>query len=175
MENFKLFGGKKIPNLGEYVKEYIKNHPEAELYIGTDSANKRRHTTYVSVVCFLHPNKGVHVIFRRTRKKKIRRNRKDYAEIKTNTNNTDVKKYWKETLFPRMWNEVQDSADLALYLKDYTYKKIIVDLDLNPRKEHQSNIAHDAALGYIKSLGFIARTKPDAWAASCAADLIANK
>ena len=173
MEGFKLFGGKQIPDLGVYVKDYILKHPEVEIYIGTDSKNKRKHTTFASVVCFLHPSKGVHIIFKRTRVKKIKRNRSDYVEVKDSSDAAFIKKYWKSTLFPRMWAEVQDSAELALYLKDYVLnREIIVDLDLNPDKLHESNIAHDSGMGYMTSLGFKTRSKPDSWASSSAADLL---
>lgn len=172
MEKFKQFGGFLIDDVRQYVKEYIAKHPEVEIYVGSDSMNHRKATTFVTVVCFVHPGHGGHIVFRRYNTQRIKARKQDYDRAKAETENT---KFWKETLFPRMWREVQDSADIALALKDVVGNKTItVDLDLNPDEKHQSNVAHDAGVGYIKSLGFKCRTKPEAFAASCAADFLCS-
>jgi len=172
MKQFKQFGGRIIDDVQQYVKDYIRENPEVDIYVGSDSLNHRRHTKFVTVICFVHPGNGGHIIFQRYSEKKIRAKKEDYDKAKANTKND---KFWKDTLFPRMWKEVQDSADTALEILPAVGKRIItVDLDLNPNDRHQSNVAHDAGVGYIKSLGFKCRTKPEAWAASCAADMLAK-
>ena len=51
-------------------------------------------------------------------------------------------------------------------------KLVDIDLDFNPNKKWGSNVVHDSAVGMLKGCGFRVRTKPRAWAASCAADLL---
>ena len=49
---FKKFTGEKLENVGEYVKNYIKEHfpDNIEIMIGTDSQNKGRNTIYSTVI-----------------------------------------------------------------------------------------------------------------------------
>jgi uncharacterized protein len=72
----------------------------------------------------------------------------------------------------RLMNEVYKVSDLYLKLAEaLPNKQIEVHLDLNPNKEHLSNKVVNQALGYVKGVcGVDARLKPDAWAASAAAD-----
>jgi predicted RNase H-related nuclease YkuK (DUF458 family) len=170
MKNFKQFGGFIIEDLQQYVKDYIRKNPHVEIYVGSDSQNNRKSTRFVTVICFVHPGHGGHIIFKRYTDTRIKVKKEDYDRAKSNSVQD---KFWKKTLFPRMWKEVQDSAETAIEIKDVIDNKMItVDLDLNPLEKHQSNIAHDAGVGYIKSLGFQCRTKPHAWAASAAADML---
>jgi hypothetical protein len=69
-------------------------------------------------------------------------------------------------------SEVEMSLELANQLKNNHQIEATVDLDINSNKKYKSFIAHDAAVGMIKGYGFVVRTKPDAWAASAAADLL---
>lgn len=170
MKKFKQFGGFIIDDIKQYTKNYLEKYPDIEIYVGSDSLNSSRFTKYVTVICYVHPGHGAHVIFKRYLDNKIKVKKHEYAKRKNLTENIS---FWKQSLFPRMWKEVEDSANTALEIKDIVGNKLItVDLDLNPYKEHQSNIAHDAGYGYITSLGFKCRTKPNAFAASCAADFL---
>ena len=51
-------------------------------------------------------------------------------------------------------------------------KTITCDLDLNPNKMFKSNMVHDIGIGALKGSGFRVRSKPNAWSATCAADLL---
>ena len=147
MKKFKLYSGELIPDLGKYINEYLTKHTDAEIYIGTDSA-ERYETVYVSVVVFRHPGNGAHVIFRKEYEKR------------------------SPDLFTKLWREVEKTSDLAHYVKDYLPegRMLTLDLDLNSLKRHASNIAHDAGKGYLIGQGFNVRTKPQSWSASRAAD-----
>jgi len=147
MKKFRLYSGDVIDDLGKYINQYLTDYPDAEIYIGTDSAD-RHETIYVSVVVFRHPNHGAHVIFRKEYEKK------------------------SPDLFTKLWREVEKTSVLAHYIKPYLPegRLLTVDLDLNSLKRHASNIAHDAAVGYMKGQGFNVRSKPQAWSASRAAD-----
>ena len=72
----------------------------------------------------------------------------------------------------RLMNEVYKVSDLYLKLAeimpDYD---IQVHLDINPDEKHGSNCVVQQAIGYIRgTCNVIPFVKPDAFAASCAAD-----
>jgi predicted RNase H-related nuclease YkuK (DUF458 family) len=73
--------------------------------------------------------------------------------------------------FNRLWKEVEDSIAVAMYLRENNLSEVeYIDLDLNPDPKYNSNTVLRAALGYVESMGFKARIKPNAAAASCCAD-----
>jgi predicted RNase H-related nuclease YkuK (DUF458 family) len=45
-----------------------------------------------------------------------------------------------------------------------------IHLDINPNPKFKSNAALKEALAYVKGMGLQAKVKPEAFAASCAAD-----
>jgi hypothetical protein len=145
---FKKFGGEHIEDIGLYTKKYLEKNPDVKLYIGTDSIQLRYSTLYATALCFWHNGNGVHVVFSRTKTLKVK------------------------DLYTRLWSEVEMSLELANQLKNNHQIEATVDLDINSNKKYKSFIAHDAAVGMIKGYGFVVRTKPDAWAASAAADLL---
>ena len=145
---FKKFGGEHIEDIGLYTKKYLEENPDVKLYIGTDSIQLRYSTLYATALCFWHSGNGVHVVFSRTKTLKVK------------------------DLYTRLWAEVEMSLELANQLKNNHQIEATVDLDINSNKKYKSFIAHDAAVGMIKGYGFVVRTKPDAWAASAAADLL---
>ena len=69
----------------------------------------------------------------------------------------------------RLWAEVTKSIDVAEMLKDLD-KRITVHVDYNSKESEKSNQLYEAGIGYAKSMGYDAVGKPDAWAASSAAD-----
>jgi predicted RNase H-related nuclease YkuK (DUF458 family) len=158
MQNFRLFGGQEIGDLGVYIQEYYALHPEVKIYIGTDSAQHGKFTKYATAVAFLHPGKGVHAIYKKTSIKRVR------------------------DLFSRLWNEVEYTREVAEYVNDImsgimesksNEKKIpIVHLDLNKSAKYKSNVVHDLAIGYLKGLGFEVHSKSDSWCASFCADML---
>jgi predicted RNase H-related nuclease YkuK (DUF458 family) len=75
--------------------------------------------------------------------------------------------------FTRLWKEVEDSVELAQWLEANDIEKpAFIDLDFNPDPKYQSNSILRSALGYVESLGYNARCKPDACSASYVADRI---
>lgn len=153
MEKFKLFGGEIIDDLSKYIGNYLNEFEDVEIYIGTDSSQKRNYTNYVTCISFLKPRKGVHVIYSKNSVKKIRDN------------------------YTRLWRETEYSEEVATTVKqiliDLGYRKnITVHLDYNKNPKYKSFIVHDAAMGYITSLGFLAESKNNSWCASVAADML---
>ena len=73
---FKKFGGEYIPDIVEYLKDYIKKDPNVTITIGCDSIQKRRKTIYAVTIMLYNGNikNGAHVVFFRENHSKIRDN-----------------------------------------------------------------------------------------------------
>jgi predicted RNase H-related nuclease YkuK (DUF458 family) len=202
MKEFKLFGGAIIEDVGQYAVDYIKNncvdHSEIIVYIGTDSKQMRKHTMYATAIAFYHVGKGAHIIFNRTKIPKV----KDlftrlYNEVEMTRraaeglNKDLVGNYHFRWTKDNIWVEIggvkadrlreidkKEGSDelgniVEKYNADLSHQKLITcDLDLNPSKMFKSNMVHDAGIGALKGSGFRVRTKPNAWCATCAADLL---
>jgi len=160
MTKFRKVDGTLIPDVAEYIMDYIDSYDgHVELYIGTDSQSTRRKqvTNYATVIC-LHKTdsagigKGAHLIYNREKKYKIK------------------------DLFNRLWWEVEFSMQVANYLKEkniYLSEKVIsVHIDVSPDAKNKSNSVYKAAIGYVESMGYECKTKPDSPVASYAADMV---
>lgn len=82
---FKKFGGVIIPDVVEYIKEYLSLKPMATITVGCDSIQKRRKTIY-AITIMLYNNdirNGAHVVYFTENKPKIRDNQERlYVEAK---------------------------------------------------------------------------------------------
>ena len=81
-----------------------------------------------------------------------------------------------------VYGNAQDAVEstLALLTSDsFATNLVDIDLDLNPEPgkagRTKTNSVHDAGVQYIVGSGFRVRTKPHAWSASCAADMIVDR
>jgi len=115
---FKSFGGSYIPDITEYLKEYIKNEPTVTITVGCDSIQKRRRTVYAVTIMLYNTDvrRGAHVVFFRESHTKIRDN------------------------FERLHKEAQYAHDVATYLHNelepfYT-RNDLTDLELKKYKYH---------------------------------------
>jgi uncharacterized protein len=119
------------------------------MYIGSDSQTIGNWTVYALVVVLHYGNSGGHVIYsKKTIPKVINR-------------------------FSRLWQEVEDSVELAQYLESNGIcKPTFIDVDLNPDPRYQSNSLLRAALGYVEGSGYTPRCKPYAISATYIADKI---
>lgn len=140
------------------VKEYIENTSVASrIYIGADSERHRRGGVWFAdyatvVVVHIDGNRGAKV----------------FGEI------TTERDYDQSRDKPRMrlMNEVMKAAQLYLDLEDVIGdRECEVHIDINPDHKHGSSCVISEAVGYIKGMtGVTPRVKPQAWAASIAAD-----
>ena len=137
--------------IGTYVAEYLDANKDTVLYVGCDSQNKGEVTNYVTTIVMHVGNTGCHVIYNR--------------EVVPRIND----------MWTRLWNEVEKSVQVALYLKEYGVDVDNIDLDLNDDPNYGSNKLVQDATCYVKSLGIAARIKPEVLPACCAADNLANK
>lgn len=73
---FKRFGGDYIPDIIEYLKEYIQKDPGVTISVGCDSIQKRRRTVYAITIMMYNGDlrHGAHVVFFRESCPKIRDN-----------------------------------------------------------------------------------------------------
>jgi predicted RNase H-related nuclease YkuK (DUF458 family) len=146
---FRRLSDKKMVNIIPYALEFLAENPDHTIYVGTDSQNIGKHTVYATVVVFHHPNRGGHVL---------------YSKISIPRINDRYTKLWKE---------VELSIEAANMFNGLGLPHVdCIDLDLNPDPRYKSNQVLIAALGYVKSLGYNVRVKPNATIASTVADAI---
>ncbi|RRO14430.1 ribonuclease H-like YkuK family protein [Flavobacteriaceae bacterium 14752] len=138
-------------DVAEYVKTYLDlyKNQSLNLYLGCDSHNRLK-TTYATTLVFNVASTGCHVIYR-----------KEVVPI--------INDMWT-----RLWGEVERSVEVALYLREQGIEIDTIDLDYNINPEFKSNKLVSAAVGYVESLGFKARIKPELLPAVYAADHIVS-
>lgn len=144
---YKIMGTDIVVDLIPHIQSLKSKNPELKIYIGSDSQNHKRTTTYATVIV-LHNNHGGHVLFH-----------KEIIPIVRDK-------------FTRLWNEVERSIYLAKILEEDYIETDFIDMDYNPDPKYFSNKLLDSAVGYVKSYGFNPRCKPQAVYASIVADKI---
>lgn len=137
--------------MAQYVKDYLERHRgfDVKIYLGCDSQN-RTETVYATTLVFHVASAGCHVIYR---KEKVPR----------------IKDMWT-----RLWGEVERSIEVAVYLRERGVEVSTIDLDYNDDPMYGSNKLVASAVGYVESLGFKGRVKPDLLPAVHAADDLVN-
>ena len=119
--------------------------------IGTDSQVKSGTTEFATVIVFVREGKGGFMYIHQDR--------------------TTVKMSIKE----RMLAEVQRSIEVAYALCDLLdryHVDLEVHADINTNPMFKSNQALHDAMGYILSMGFVFKAKPEAFASSACANKI---
>jgi predicted RNase H-related nuclease YkuK (DUF458 family) len=142
---FKLEGGQLVDAI-KHTIDILKEHPDAKIYVGTDSQNHRRNTVYVTAIAYKYGNRGVHYIYYKHKMKKI-------------------KDKWT-----RLWNEADYSIEVANWLTSKINVKVEIDLDYNSQEKHFSSRLVGPAVGWVESLGYKANIKPNNQIATRAAD-----
>lgn len=138
-------------DLTSYVKGIVGSSNNIKIYVGSDSQNFGLFTTYATVVVLHYGSNGAHVLYCRERVPRVR------------------------DTFERLWDEVERSLMVAEHLLSAGIPKVdYIDLDFNPDPIYRSNSILRSAVGYVESMGYVARTKPYAAAASTCADAICH-
>ena len=124
---------------------------QIKVFIGTDSQVRGAETEFATVIVLLRKGRGGFMFI--------------------NNDRTTQKMSLKE----RMLIEVHRSIEIAYHLcnlfdKYKTDLEVHADINTNPR--FGSNAALSEAMGYIVSMGFTFKAKPDATAASCCANKV---
>ena len=140
------------------VRDFIENSSEStKIYIGSDSERHRRGGVWFAdyaVVVVIHKD-GKH-------------GAKVFGEITTERDYDQS----KDKPRMRLMNEVMKAAQLYLDLAESIGdRNCEVHIDINPNHKHGSSCVISEAVGYIRGMtGVTPRVKPEAWAASIAAD-----
>jgi uncharacterized protein len=137
----------------KHAQECLAKWPTTEIHIGTDSQNKRRYTTFCTVIAFRYGTRGVHYIYSKNSVKKIRN------EI------------------TRLIMETEASVEVALWFRErlnvdlnIDIDTIQIDLDYNSDEQFLSNQVADGMAGWVTGSGFKANLKPNNQIATKAAD-----
>lgn len=115
---FKRFGGEYIPDIIQYLKDYLETDPTATITVGCDSIQKRRRTVYAITIMLYNTDlrNGAHVVFFRESCDKIRDNNE------------------------RLYKEAQYLHDVATYLdeelSDFYVRKDLTELQRKKYKFH---------------------------------------
>lgn len=149
---FKKLTSSEQFDLSGYTKEYldVNKDYEVKMYLGCDSQTKADKTTYATTLVFHVESSGCHIIYK-----------KEVVPV--------IRDMWN-----RLWKETELSVEAALYLRENGIEIDTIDLDYNIDPIHESNRLVKAAVGYVESLGFKARVKPELLPAVYAADTIVN-
>lgn len=145
MKVFKTIQGDRVDVVKHTIK-ILKEHPNAEIHIGTDSQNNKHITKYATVIAYRYGSKGVHYIVYKQNIPRI------------------------NDIFTRLWKETEMSLEIAEWLNQHVNVKIQIDMDYNSDEEYKSNKLISACKGWATSLGYIVNVKPDNQIATHAAD-----
>lgn len=147
---FKVMGGHVDHEVCGYIATMCSEQ-NLDIHVGCDSQNYKRYTVYVTTVVFRYPDNGAHVLYRRERVPKI----------------TD--------LWTKLWGETERSVALAnLILEECRIRVKQIDLDFNSDPQYPSQKLISASAGYITSLGFEAKAKPNLLMAAWAANVLCH-
>lgn len=149
-KTWKTMTGRRQVDLLAEMKATMEENPDREVIIGTDSQNSGHITEYITVVVVLTPSKGGRVFYTRDRVPRIRSLR--------------------ERLMKEAWMSVELGMELSAVVPDTS--KMTIHIDANPDTQFRSSDVVQEMVGLVVGQGFGAVTKPDAWAASHAADHI---
>lgn len=151
-QKWKTLSGMTVDLRSELVDE-LKMSPDAEVIIACDSQQVGQCTEYVTVVVVHRPSKGGRVFFCRERIARIRELRE------------------------RLWKEVWRSTELAMELTStpdlgeaYPINVSAIHIDANIDPRHKSSKYVQELVSLVMGQGFRAVVKPEAFAASHAAD-----
>lgn len=129
-------------------REYFEGN-RLKVCIGTDSQVKGASIDFATVIVFVREKKGGFMFIHQDRS------------------------YQKMTIKERMLAEVQRSIETAYSLcnvLDYFDVDLEIHADINTNPMFKSNMALHEAMGYILSMGFVFKAKPEAFASSACAN-----
>jgi len=154
MENWRRFNGDKIkePIVKAVEKTLIDEQAKGnklKVCIGTDSQQHGKIIDFATVIVFLREKRGGFMFIH------------------------NEQTMYKMKLKERLLSEVTKSIEIAYKLCDLLDKYHVdleVHADINTNPQFPSNPALAEAMGYILSMGFAFKAKPDAFASSSCAD-----
>jgi uncharacterized protein len=138
-----------VPDLVHELGVLLEDGPRV-IHVGTDAQKIDHRVEFVTCVVVLTPQKGGRVFYTR-----VQRRRRDVHTL-------------RQKLFTEAWMSVETAMELNPHLPDDV--PIVVHLDVNPDRRWASSRHIHEVVGLVLGQGFEVLFKPDAWAASHAAD-----
>jgi predicted RNase H-related nuclease YkuK (DUF458 family) len=138
-----------VPDLVQELHRLLEDGPRV-IHVGTDAQKIDHRVEFVTCVVVLTPQKGGRVFYTR-----VQRRRRDVHTL-------------RQKLFTEAWMSVETAMELNPHLPDDV--PIVVHLDVNPDRRWASSRHIHEVVGLVLGQGFEVLFKPDAWAASHAAD-----
>jgi predicted RNase H-related nuclease YkuK (DUF458 family) len=137
-------------DIDEIRKNIVESSRETSVYIGCDSQAEKMSTIFgLAVILHIDSSRGGRCFAKRIVKER------------------------RMLLRERLMKEVELAVDTAFHLSDVIGpRNFEIHLDINPKREHRSNVVVNQATGYVSAQGFQWQVKPAAFAASTAADYI---
>jgi predicted RNase H-related nuclease YkuK (DUF458 family) len=140
-----------IDEVSEAIRrEYLQGN-KLKVCIGTDSQVKGSATDFATVIVFVREKRGAFMYIHQERS------------------------FVPMTIKERMLAEVQRSIEIAYALCDILERyqvELEVHADINTNPSFKSNQALSDAMGYIMSMGFVFKAKPEAFASSACANKV---
>ncbi len=131
------------------IKESALGH-KLKVCIGTDSLDRAGIVEFATVIVFLREKKGGFMYISNDR--------------------LEQKMSIKERMILEVGRSVEIAYSLCDLLDEYNIE-LEVHADINTDPSFKSNVALREAMGYILSMGFVFKAKPDAFASSSCADM----
>jgi len=148
-ENWKTMNRDPV-DVVSVIKEYLVDHPKLEVHVGTDAQAKGRNkANFVTVVCVHGDGVPGRVFYLKFSKVDI------------------------YSLQDKLMNETMLSITVAeeiVHELPYARDNIIIHVDANTKEECASSKHVQALVGMVMGYNFRYLAKPNAWAASHAAD-----
>ena len=156
MKNWRRLSGKKIElpikdAVERAIVREINDGYKLKICIGSDSQVRSGIVEFATVIVFVREQKGGFMFIHNSKLEQ------------------------KMSIKERMILEVAKSIEIAYALCDLLDKyniELEVHADINTDPSFQSNTALKEAMGYILSMGFVFKAKPDAFASTSCADKV---
>lgn len=145
MKIFRTIHGDRV-DVVKHTLQILKEHPNVEIHIGTDSQNNKHITKYATVIAYRYGSRGVHYIL----------HKQTFPRI--------------NDIFTRLWKETEMSLEVAEWLSQHVNIKIQIDMDYNSDETCKSNKLISSCQGWATSLGYKVNVKPNSQIATHAAD-----
>jgi predicted RNase H-related nuclease YkuK (DUF458 family) len=142
-----------VQEVEQLIIQELKAGNKLKVCIGTDSQVTGNTTEFATVIVFVREKRGGFMLI-----------------------SSDKTKY-KFGIKERMLHEVAKSIDIAYRLcglLDQYQVDLEVHADINTNPNFKSNTALSEAMGYILSMGFVFKAKPEAFASSYCANKIVH-
>lgn len=151
--NGEVLSGDILEHVERVIREEVALGHRLKVCIGTDSQMKGLITEFATVIVFVRQKKGGFMFIHDERMK---------GEMSI-----------KERMITEVAKSIEISYMLCPLLEQY-HIDLEVHADINTNPQFKSNTALSEAMGYILSMGYVFKAKPDAFASSSCANKIVH-